>query len=78
MEWFELMTVNAVGAIVGKHNVVIAKRNYIWIKPGEPPAPDGLRVEWYSPKKYASPSTSGCSAEVSAEHDEFNFDWTSR
>jgi len=75
---FELMTVNAVGAIGGKHDVAIAKRKYVGVKPGEPPAPGGLRVEWYSPKKYANPSTSGFSAEVSAEDNEFNFDLTSK
>jgi hypothetical protein len=56
---FELMTVNAVGAAGGKLNVVNAKRKYFRVKPGEPPAPGGLRVEWYSLKKYASPAASG-------------------
>jgi hypothetical protein len=75
---FELMTRNAAGAVGGKHKLAIAKRKYVGVKPGEPPAPGGLRVELYSRRIYANPATSGFSAEVGVGDDEFNFGLTSK
>ena len=75
---FELMTTNSIGAIRGTHSVVIAKRKYVPIKPGEEPVPGGLRAEWYSPKKYANPSTSGLSADVGEGDNKFDFELSSK
>jgi predicted small lipoprotein YifL len=75
---FELMTVNSIGAIRGTHPVVVAKRKYVPIKPGEEPSPGGVRAEWYSPKKYANPSTSGLSAEVGEGDNNFHFELLSQ
>lgn len=74
---FELMTVNRIGAIRGNHHVAIAKRKYVGVKPGEEPVPGGLRAEWYSPNKYANPTTSGLSAEVGEGDNEFQFELSS-
>src|SRR5215207_4472951 len=45
---YELMSVNRIGAIRGTHNVAIAKRKYVPLKPGDEPVPGGLRAEWHS------------------------------
>ena len=75
---FELMTVNSMGAIRGTHPVVIAKRKYVPPKPGDPAPPGGLVAEWYSPKKYANPTTSQLSAEVVDGDNEFHFELSSK
>ncbi|MDZ4821608.1 MAG: hypothetical protein SGJ20_21820 [Planctomycetota bacterium] len=75
---FELMTVNRAGAIRGTHPVVIAKRKYVPLKPGDEPVPAGVRAEWYSPKKYSNPATSGLTADVGDGDNNFNFDLRSK
>lgn len=71
---FELMTVNSKGAPRGNYKVTIAKRKYVPPKPGQPAPPGGLVAEWYSPRKYANPDTSGLTADVGDSNNEFRFE----
>jgi hypothetical protein len=75
---FKLMTVNAAGAPRGSFKVTIAKRKYVPPKPGQPAPPGGLVAEWYSPQKYANPTTSELSAEVGDGDNEFRFEMSSK
>jgi hypothetical protein len=76
---FELMTINDMGAVIGEHQVAVTKRRYVGVKPGEEPAPGGLRVEWLAPRKYANPETSGFTAEVTEDgENHFEFGLTSK
>jgi hypothetical protein len=74
---FELMTVNAVGAPRGSYKVTIAKRKYVPPKPGQPAPPGGLVAEWYSPRQFANPETSGLTADVGDGTNDFQFELSS-
>jgi hypothetical protein len=69
--WFSLVTANRTGALVGDHRVVISKDEVITI-----PQRRGLpiyRTRYLLPPKYGSVDTSGLTATVIDDDNEFEF-----
>lgn len=60
---FTLVTTNTPGALVGEHQVAIAKSEMHNIVDGVP-GPGGEVMQWFTPPHYANKATSGLTAEV--------------
>lgn len=71
---FQLETTNRPGALVGEHRVTITKQIMTGVNEDGTVGPGGMQIEWITPEKYASPETSGLTADVGEGNGEFRFE----
>lgn len=74
---FQLATNNQPGAVPGEHRVTITKQTMHGVTADGRPGPGGIRIEWHVPEQYSRAETSGLTATVGPNNQEFHFQLSS-
>ena len=70
---FHLTTTNTAGVLPGRYGITIIKKEVSGVGEFGVVGPQGRRVKWIIPQKYAKVETSGLQATVNSDNTEFTF-----